>query len=902
MVRISPAFKTYFLALLFALSAAPFLAPSPVSAAVIYEWGSLEQDTIWSNDDVHVVVNTIVSRGVTLTIEPGTVVKFRHSGTSLGVNGTLIAEGTPSQKIYFTSINDDSVGGDTNGDGSATSPAPGDWTSISVRGNERASFKYADIRYGGRDFGAFYNLSGRLTIATSTIALSRQGIFNNRGNTNVWGSTFIGNTLYAINNPTPVVVNAIGNYWGSPSGPSGGNRVSANVNYIPWLTEEPIVEPPPPPLPECCSSVAFLPGLEASRLYRDLPLAGETRLWDPPLLHSNSQLFLSPDGTPETLGIYTKDVIDETYGANIYKSFTESMDTLVSDGTITEWQPFPYDWRFDIDDIVEHPIQIDSPADGHDDEYSMIEEIVRIASSSPTKRVTIIAHSNGGLIGKTLISKLEELGKGDIVDKFIMVAVPQLGTPKAITSMLHGEGLPTSFPVLLSQEDSRILAENMPSAYNLLPSAEYLNRVIDPIARFDPDDSLAAQYIAKYNIHVGNYAELHDFLLGAEGRMKPDTSDLFRPNILNSTLLSQGESNHTALDSWTPPAGVEVIQIAGWGLDTIKGIKYAQKCIELGCILDPEPEFTSDGDETVVTPSAVAMATSTYWVNLRNHNAELFGARINRKHADIFEATPVDELIKDLIEEDIETITHVTTTKPIPTPDSAPSLRLKVFSPVSLDLYDSFGNHTGISTTTLLGDMKVSEEQITNSYYLELGEGKYAGAEKNGTMTVELLGQDFGTFTFIAEEVRADEVVASTTFAGIPVTASTTATFTLSETDNVASTTLAMDIDGDGTADVEVTPGDGVTEEELLAIFKVVVKTLGLPDEKEKKFLKAMEKLEKELEKERNTEEHEKVKTSEAFDKLIEKVKKLEEKEILSPEEAGELISMIEQIRGVVVE
>lgn len=64
--------------------------------------GHITSDTTWSGT-VIVTGDVIVGEGVTLTIEPGTIIKFEKISADLIVNGALKARGIPSAKIQFTS-------------------------------------------------------------------------------------------------------------------------------------------------------------------------------------------------------------------------------------------------------------------------------------------------------------------------------------------------------------------------------------------------------------------------------------------------------------------------------------------------------------------------------------------------------------------------------------------------------------------------------------------------------------------------------------------------------------------------------------------------------------------------------------------------------------------------------
>ncbi|MDD5050896.1 MAG: right-handed parallel beta-helix repeat-containing protein [Candidatus Pacebacteria bacterium] len=1004
---------------LFILFSCLFYAGS-VRAETVISDTEISTDTTWTKANGPYVISqdTILDSGVTLTLEPGVIVKFDNS--LLKVYGTFIAEGTGQDKIYFTSLKDDSFGGDTNADASASQPSvfdrggisfyegsdhsrlsnlifqyleeplsfrstQGEIDQVSIEHSEVAITAFAstilvknstiaNLDYdgidgynastvtiasttidnaGGSGVGVYdgsaftltnatiknlssgngigiYNSSADISNSTfQNIAEDAVGVYDSKltfKNSSVKdldfgsgiyasgasvldisgsvfdgssdsGVTFYGNSwtgkpssltivdstfrnfgyagisagdiisgsiasstfeknfigldvwrtpfaihgnaikendfLGLLNESDETTVQAENNWWGDASGPSDfvndpgnpeglGDMISGAVDYSPWLTEDPFL----PKVPTCCSSVAFLPGIEGSRLYRDnFGGLNTDQLWEPNFYSDVVALDLDANGKSLDPSIYTKDIIDSIpiVGTKIYKSFMDEMDGLKTAGTITDWKALPYDWRLSADDTVNNPVKL---ADGKTS--MMVTEIENLAKTSKTGKVTLIAHSMGGIVSKALIKALEAKGEANLVDKFIMVAVPQVGTPEAVSSLLHGYGEELFHGLLAGAATMRTFGENLSGAYQLLPSAEYFTKVSDPVVTFDPSIDTISNFRQTYGDSISTKAGLQNFLLGADGRAKPSAEDITLPNILNSTILTNVNTLHDGIDSYQIPSNIAVTQIAGWGLDTIKGIKYQTKdvtvCADKGTCqtnkeLDMRPTQTEEGDGTVVVPSATEMNTATYYVNLHDYDNNLHR---NNKHADILEARPILDFLNNLVRATSTTPDFVTTIAPVPSSDDK-RLRLSGHSPISINLYDSSGKHTGLIPIPD-SDFNYTEEQIPNSYYFELGDGKYVGFPDDGSTKAKIAGTGIGTFTLEIERVVAGQSVATSTFADIPVLPSTLAMLSASAT----TTSLIVDLDGNGTVDFTLLPQQDFDPIQYLQVMKNVVNTFTL--------------------------------------------------------------------------
>ena len=379
-----------------------------------------------------------------------------------------------------------------------------------------------------------------------------------------------------------------------------------------------------------------------------------------------------------------------------------------------------------------------------------------------------------------------------------MVGAPQSGAPVALGALLYGldQGIFSKGITILSADVARELAVNSPMAYHLLPSGDYLESTAGdsthPVARFA--GAAYAKEISSYETTINNNTELEDFL---------------RAQSLNSALIDYAGDQHDELDFWTPPSGVEVSQIAGWGADTVAGIDfYTPPPVSVAAALAPlrayRPIFTEDGDGVVPIPSALLMATSSsvkrYWVNLFTYNRD---SNTDRKHKDIFEIPSLQDFVKNTIENSTSTLpAYISTSQPATITDNK-KLTFFLHSPLTLELIDSSGNVTG------LADDGSMTQDIPGSTYGEFGEVKYIIAPV-GNYSLTMNGQGGGTFSLDMQESLGGVITASSTIANVPTATSTLASLTISGGLETVSA-LTVDKDGDGTNVFTLTPQLGKT-------------------------------------------------------------------------------------------
>ncbi len=118
----------------------------------------ITSDTIWTFENSPYVIssNIHIVEGATLDIQVGSIVKFENSG-ALIVDGALLVNGTIDSPVYFTSINDDTIGGDTNDDGESVG-SDGDWEYILFKSLDQEShIDHSIVKYSSSGIISYYS-------------------------------------------------------------------------------------------------------------------------------------------------------------------------------------------------------------------------------------------------------------------------------------------------------------------------------------------------------------------------------------------------------------------------------------------------------------------------------------------------------------------------------------------------------------------------------------------------------------------------------------------------------------------------------------------------------------------------------------------------------------------------
>jgi len=388
------------------------------------------------------------------------------------------------------------------------------------------------------------------------------------------------------------------------------------------------------------------------------------------------------------------------------------------------------------------------------------QKIADIRAQTGSDKVDIVAHSTGGLLVKKYVMEYPD---DNHIGKAVFVGVPNLGAPKAIKTLLQGDnfGIPW-----LADEDMKKIAENLPVAYELLPSQSYFNqngsfvRVISTNNLLQPIKNL-------------NYDETEDFLL--------------TDHNLNQTAYNSAQNLHTAnFDAYDlRVTGIDAYNIVGCKSGTLG--EFIENRISNTTTASSNYKIApASGDGTVPMMSADNLPVNEdniFYVQKPDHAKMLSADGTRQKIVNIIAGASLDIgdkiISKSVLDDD-------------PSKCQLSGHWFGLFSPVSITITDQNGNRSGVAEDGSI------ENEIPGADYQVMGEHKFIflPTDDNQTYSVNLTGTGNGAFTFKDQRIDNGQAGQTETFINIPVTTSGSGQVNLGASGEA--TTISFDSTGSG--------------------------------------------------------------------------------------------------------
>ncbi len=630
-------------------------------------------------NNIHTEYGIEVFNGSSIAIQNST---FTHVGqnTSLlvyGANSTV----SISESLFYGNMDSQMDDPQTLNSNTTTLPTQ---KALEIFSGAYAEISITDFeRFSAKAISAFANAT--LNISKTTFTKNTLGIEAYNSNVQISDSEIFGNieggaTLYGSG------IQAVDNWWGSDTGPKSialnpngtGDAYTGDGHISPWKQLKPKKKI------KCCSSILFIPGLQGSRIYKSgkaLGLPTENQLWEPNTVSDISKLNLNTDGYSIDKTLYVRDIIERTniaFGGSsdieIYRGLVKSLDGLQTNYSIEDWQFSAYDWRMSPNTIVTEgsPYSVSKSAIQY---KKMEDQIVQMAQISKTKKVTLLAHSYGGLVTKRLLTYLLQRGKIGLIDKVVFVAVPEYGSPSSLFALLHGDNQDIGNGYIVNKATMRKFAQNLPSVYALLPK---VNTSMG--ASFNSPLIFGMQATNTVAVSVPSISTIESMYAFLFKEMpRPSTVDVLETNvplIANKKIKQKIDIESTSY--FVKPQtdqgyeGIEFYNILGVGLNTPESITYVKKpCYGLythpslmspNCGLGHVPNFSQIGDGVVLANDVLGIgvdgdtSTGNFVRNDRWGEKYIFNiGEYNRKnatnygHANIVSTPPVISSILQIV-------------------------------------------------------------------------------------------------------------------------------------------------------------------------------------------------------------------------------------------------------------